>query len=56
MDKIDLGNTKGLTRRLDNLGRVTLPKEFRNELNIKDISKVEIFMVQDGIFIREKKV
>lgn len=27
--EIDLGNTRGLIRKLDSLGRVTLPQEYR---------------------------
>lgn len=53
MKKINLGDTKGLTRKLDNLGRITLPKEFRDTLNIDIKDKVEIYLLQDGIFIKK---
>ncbi len=33
---------KGLTRRIDNLGRITIPKEVRNSLNINDGDLMEI--------------
>lgn len=51
---IDLGNTKGLTRTLDNLGRVVIPKEFRQELNLYQEDKVEIFLLENGIYITKK--
>lgn len=51
---IDLGNTRGLTRNLDNLGRVVIPKEFRDELNICQKDKVEIFLLKNGIYITKK--
>ena len=53
MKKISLGDTKGLIRKLDNLGRITLPKEFRDTLNINITDKVEIYLLQDGIFIKK---
>ena len=53
MKTFNLGDTKGLTRKLDNLGRITLPKEFRDTLNINIKDKVEIYLLQDGIFIKK---
>lgn len=50
---IDLGNTRGLTRNLDELGRIVIPKEFRQELNLRQKDKVEIFLLQDGIYIKK---
>lgn len=52
--EVNLGETKGITRKLDKLGRIVIPIEFRNELkmNIKD--PVEIFLINDGIFIKTK--
>ena len=51
---IDLGNTRSLIRSLDNLGRVVIPKEFRDELNICQKDKVEIFLLKNGIYITKK--
>lgn len=53
MLNIDLGNTRGLTRNLDELGRIVIPKEFRQELNLRQKDKVEIFLLQDGIYIKK---
>lgn len=53
--KIDLGNTKGITRAIDALGRVVLPKEFREELNLKKEDRVEIFLLENGLYITAKK-
>ena len=52
--KIDIGNTKGLTRKLDELGRIVLPMEFRKELNLKSKSPVEIYLLKDGFYIKKK--
>lgn len=54
---IQLGNTRGISRKLDELGRITLPIEFRKELELNENEKpwVEMFLVNDGIYIRKKK-
>lgn len=54
---IQLGDTRGISRKLDELGRVTLPIEFRKELGLNEDGKpwVEMFLVNDGIYIRKKK-
>lgn len=54
---LQLGDTKGISRRLDLLGRITIPMEFRKELDIDDTEKpwVEMFLVNDGVYIRKKK-
>lgn len=54
---IQLGNTRGISRKLDELGRITLPIEFRKELELNEEEKpwVEMFLVNDGIYIRKKK-
>lgn len=54
---IQLGDTRGVSRKLDELGRATLPMEFRKELGLNEEEKpwVEMFLVDDGIFIRKKK-
>lgn len=53
MREIDIGETKGVTRKLDELGRVTLPKEFRDTLELKEKDKVEIFLLKDGFYIKK---
>lgn len=54
--EINLRNTKGIIRHLDNLGRVVLPKEFRKELNFNEEDEIEIFLLQDGLFMRKSKI
>ena len=51
--EIDLGNTRGLRRKLDKLGRVTLPQEYRNTLGIGERQELEIFLLENGIYIRK---
>ena len=55
MRKIRTGETKGIKRHFDDLGRIVVPKEFRNELGIKEETKGEMFLLPDGIFIKINK-
>ncbi len=53
MKQVDLGETKGIKRKIDDLGRVVLPKEFREVLNLNKKEKVEIYLLQEGIYIKK---
>ena len=55
MKKFKTGETKGIKRHFDDLGRIVIPKEFRKELNITEETQAEIFLLQDGIFIKIDK-
>ena len=55
MKKIKTGETMGIKRHFDILGRIVIPKEFRKELNIVDNTKGEMFLLRDGIFIKIDK-
>ena len=48
-----MGNTKktGIVRELDRLGRITLPKEFRRSLQLKEKDKLMIFAEEDRIVL-----
>ena len=47
---------RGLVRKIDDLGRVTIPKEYRNELDMEIQDKVEIFLVEEGgVYIKKFK-
>lgn len=52
---INVGETVGFKRKLDPLGRVVLPVEFRKEAGLKEGQEIEMFLVRDGIFIRAKE-
>ena len=54
MIKVDLGNTRGVKRQLDNLGRVVIPKEFRDELKIKDHDELKIYLLEEGVYVTKK--
>ena len=44
----------GITRKLDELGRITIPKEIRKQLEIvKNKSRVEIFIDGDSIVLKK---
>ena len=59
LNKIDikLGDTMGISRKTDVLGRIVIPIEFRKELGLDEEEKpwVEMFLVNDGVYIRKKK-
>lgn len=42
----------GLVRRIDDLGRVVIPKEIRNNLLIQEGDPLEIFTTEDGILLK----
>jgi AbrB family looped-hinge helix DNA binding protein len=45
-------NTTGIVRRIDELGRVVIPKEIRRRFKIKDGDPIEIFVDENGIILR----
>ena len=49
---IDKNDLRGLVRRMDGLGRVSVPKEYRSELGLENQAPVEFHALSDGIFIR----
>ena len=53
MKQVDLGETKGTKRKIDDLGRVVLPKTFRESLNLNKKEEVEIYLLQEGIYIKK---
>jgi len=44
----------GIVRRIDNLGRVVIPKELRKELGLREKDPLEIFVDDDGAIIFKK--
>lgn len=46
-------NILGHVRRVDMLGRVVLPKEMRHILHIKDEDPLELFLMDNGIFLKK---
>lgn len=55
MLNIDLGNTRGIMRKLDDSGRLIMPSEFRRELNLNEFDWMEIFLLENGLYIRKKR-
>lgn len=43
----------GIVRRIDDLGRVVIPKELRRTLRIKEGDPLEFFVTGDGIVLRK---
>lgn len=46
----------GLVRRIDDLGRIVIPKEIRKNLKIRDGDTLEIFIEQDGIVLKKYSI
>lgn len=42
----------GIVRKVDSLGRVTLPKELRRVFRINEDDKIEILATDEGILLR----
>lgn len=53
MKKPKTGETIGIFRYLDDLGRIVLPHETRKYLNINPGDLLEIFSLRDGFYIRK---
>lgn len=51
--KINIGETRGLIKQIDKLGRMIIPKEFRDTLGLKEKDEVEIFLLKDGVYIKK---
>ena len=43
----------GIVRRVDELGRVLIPKELRNQMDIKEGTPLELFRSADGLVLRK---
>lgn len=43
----------GIVRRLDELGRIVLPKELRRTMELREGDPVEIFVDSEGVFLRK---
>lgn len=42
----------GIVRKLDDLGRVCIPKELRNTLDLPEGTAIEIFVAEEGVFLK----
>ena len=47
------GGTVGIIKEIDNVGRIVVPKEFRERLGLENY--VEMILTQEGVFIRNSK-
>lgn len=43
----------GIIRRIDDLGRIVIPKEIRKQMRLKENDPMELFTHEDGVFIRK---
>lgn len=42
----------GIIRRIDDLGRIVIPREVRRIVRVKEGDPLEIFLVEEGIFLK----
>ena len=56
MSKIEIntGNTRGITRCVDDLGRIVIPMEFRKELRLNIKDPVNIYLLENGVYVEKK--
>lgn len=45
--------TSGITRKLDKLGRIVVPSEYRKEQGFGKCESLEIFLVAEGVLIKK---
>ena len=45
--------TTGIIRRVDDLGRINIPKSIRKELSIKESDPMELFVDGDDVILRK---
>lgn len=50
----NLENLKHTTRIVRKLGRIVIPKKFREKLKIEENDKLEIYLLEEGIYITKK--
>lgn len=43
----------GLTRKIDGMGRIVIPKEFRDRFNIKENDYLELVLSNDGFLVKK---
>ena len=48
--------TIGIIRKVDDLGRIVLPAEYRRALDISDRDEVEVILHEEGILLRKVEV
>lgn len=53
--KVNTGEVIGIKRKLDPLGRLVIPVEYREAFNLKEKAEVEMFMIENGVFVKLKE-
>jgi len=48
---IKKSDLRGMVRRVDNLGRILVPKEYRKELGLEEDNKIELATLPDGLLV-----
>lgn len=48
-----MAGVKGIVRQMDEVGRVVLPKEFREVLNLSTKDSIEMILTEDGIMLKK---
>lgn len=53
--KVNTGEVIGIKRKLDTLGRLVIPVEYRESFKLEEKAEVEIFMIENGVFVKLKE-
>lgn len=51
--EIKVNRSSGIIRRMDDLGRIAIPKEIRHRLHIREGETLEINLCENGIYIEK---
>lgn len=51
--EIKVNRSSGIIRRMDDLGRIVIPKEIRHRLHIREGEALEINLCENGIYIEK---
>ncbi|MGN0005355.1 MAG: AbrB/MazE/SpoVT family DNA-binding domain-containing protein [Candidatus Gastranaerophilaceae bacterium] len=51
--KIEVNRSLGVIRRVDDLGRIAIPKEIRHRLHIREGEALELNLCENGIYIEK---
>lgn len=43
----------GIVRRIDDLGRVVIPREYRRVINVREGDPLELFLTEDGVLFKK---
>jgi len=43
----------GITKKIDNAGRIVIPINYRERLGLNELDIVEIYLLENGVFVKK---